>query len=37
MQEQGFTIDIKVGEEFRQFLEEQDEQWKTVLEHYVSD
>jgi len=37
MKEQGFTIDIKVGEEFRQFLEEQDEQWKTVLEHYVAE
>ena len=37
MQEQGFTIDVKVGEEFRLFLEEQDKQWKTVLEHYVAE
>lgn len=35
MADQGFTIDIKVGEEFRSFLAAQDEQWKEVLEHYV--
>jgi len=37
MEEQGFTIDIKIGEEFLEFLAQQDEQWKTVLEHYVSE
>ena len=33
---QGFQIDIKSGVEFSTFLEQQDEQWKEVLEHYVS-
>ena len=36
MEVQGFQIDIKVGDEFTTFLERQDNQWKEVLEHYVS-
>ena len=36
MRVQGFQIDVKSGEEFTTFLERQDNQWKEVLEHYVS-
>ncbi|MBA61967.1 MAG: hypothetical protein CMJ76_06320 [Planctomycetaceae bacterium] len=36
MADQGFTIDIKSGEEFREFLQQQDQQWKSVLEYYVT-
>ena len=36
MRVQGFQIDVKSGEEFSTFLERQDNQWKEVLEHYVS-
>jgi len=37
MNEQGFRIDIKVGEEFTTFLSDQDVQWKEVLKHYVAE
>lgn len=35
MKEQGFAIDIKIGDKFETFLANQDEQWKAVLDYYV--
>ena len=34
MKAQGFGIEIRVGDQFREFLEDQDTQWAVVTHHY---